>query len=60
MIIWIFTLFCAAVEVLVVWISVLISNFRMDFAAGICERVTNSESNKKLWSVQIKVKIHTI
>lgn len=37
MIIWTVTLFCAAVEVLVVWISILVSDFRMDFAVGICE-----------------------
>lgn len=31
------TLFSTAVEVLVVWIAILVSDFRMDFAAGICE-----------------------
>lgn len=32
------TLFCTAVEVLVVRIPILVSDFRMDFAAGVCDR----------------------
>lgn len=43
MIVWIVTLLCAAVEVLVAWISVLVGDFRMNFAAGICEGVRGVE-----------------
>lgn len=49
MIIWIVTVFCGAVEVLVVGIPILVGDIRMDFTAGICE-----ESNKKVCSVQMK------
>lgn len=37
MIIWIVTLFGAAVEVLVVGIPIFVGDFRMDLTAGICE-----------------------
>lgn len=33
-----YNLFCVAVEVLVVWIPILVGDFRMDFTAGIKEK----------------------
>lgn len=37
MTVWIVTLLCVAVEVLVVWIAILVGDFRVDFAARICQ-----------------------
>lgn len=47
MTIWMVTLVCVAVEVLVVWISVLVGDFRVDFAAGICKGSNQSELESK-------------
>lgn len=51
MTIWMVTLLCVAVEVLVVWISVLVGDFRVDFAAGICEGSNQSEIRVKIQSI---------
>lgn len=55
MTVWTVTLFCVSVEVLVVWISILVGNFRVDSATGICEG-----GKEKVWLLQSIVKIQTI